>query len=268
MLAEDLEINAVRVVHVIGVRGVQGERIILERVEAASQRPVFRHVECHFPGIDAAHGRLVGLIVLYRRHAIVPLLWHHREHQADRDDPQYCGKDLVAGFQPEERAHRDEPQQSPARLTAHGGNCGENHGGVQPGTQPDVRRCELQITKQRNSHDQGESHLVVAPDEAALRPSYVVNAAMDDRKYAPLDAIETNRKRYHPYELLDPLLALHQDHRDIHHQQDLPDLIQMRPGPRGIHRIERGEQQPPEEDQQKYRLAGPRNFLRLTGDEQ
>ena len=39
-----------------------------------------------------------------------------------------------------------------------------------------LRRGELQIAKQRNRHDQGESHLVIAADEAAFGPLDVVEA--------------------------------------------------------------------------------------------
>ena len=137
---------------------------------------------------------------------------------------------------------------------------------MQPGTQPDVRRCELQITKQRNSHDQGESHLVVAPDEAALRAPDVENTAVDDREYASLDAIESDRQRNDPHQLIDPLLALHEDHGDVHHEKNLPELVQVRPCQLRVYGIHRSKQNPNQENQQKYRLPSPRDLLRLAGD--
>ena len=42
---------------------------------------------------------------------------------------------------------------------------------------------------------------------------------MDNGEYASLDTIETDRKRDHPYQLIDPLPALHQHHRDINHDK-------------------------------------------------
>ena len=268
MLPENFEVDAVRGVHVVGVRRIEGKRIILERLQPAPQRPVLRHVECHFPGIDASHGRLVLVVGLYSRHAVVPLLRHHREHQDNGNDTQRRRKHLITALEPQERAHRDEPYQRSARLTSHGGRRAQDHGDSEKAAHPHASRGELQIAKQGNGHDQGKSHLVIASDEAPLRSFHVVDAAIDDGENTSFDAVKSDRHGDHPHQLVDPLLALHEHQGDKHHELNLPYLIEMRPREPRIHRLHRREQYPGEKDQQDYAFASPRNFLRLAGHEQ
>ena len=111
MLTEHFEVDAVRIVDVLGIGRVHRKSGASERIEAAADDSIPGKVVSHMPRVDSPHGRGILFIRADRAHAIEPLLRHDARDQDGCHHTEQCGEDLVAAFQPKERPHRYDAQQ-------------------------------------------------------------------------------------------------------------------------------------------------------------
>ena len=119
MLAEHLEVDAVRGMDVGRVWRITGKNVAVIDLEAAPhQRPVLRKVERHHPRVDPSHRGVVLLVILDRPHPVFPFLRHESDHDRHQQYEHEPGHQLVAGLEPQKRQHGGHGEERAARLRA------------------------------------------------------------------------------------------------------------------------------------------------------
>src|ERR1043166_7150532 len=105
MLAQNFEVDAVSIMHVIRLGCVHGEHLGLKGVESAAKQPTLCEINGHLPCIDSPCGGVIALVGLDSSHALEPLLRHDGEDTDNGDHRQGGAKDLCAALEPKESAH-------------------------------------------------------------------------------------------------------------------------------------------------------------------
>ena len=188
--------------------------------EATAEEVRLGDVERHPPGADAAHGRLVAVVGLDGVHAVPPLLGHHCQGTDADEDDENAPHALLLAAPPKEHAHGRQAQKGPARVRAQRRHSTQAHGCHQAHPDPAVLRLGLQVAHERDDHDEGQRHLVIAADEAAWPPDAVV-ASGGYREETALDAVKANRNDHRPDEDFELAAVVDERHGDEEHQEDL-----------------------------------------------
>ena len=193
MLAENLEVDAVRVEDIFGIWCIPLKNWTPPHLEAATRNSIIRYMPGSPPCVNPTQCRLVLFIGVDGTHALVPLIGHDVDDRRHGDGNQNGHGELVSGLEPEDCASEYDRHQGSAGLTADDRNSGQQHGDSQSQLDESALFLKPQVTHERNRHDQCQGDLVVTPDEPA-RAIHPMNAAIHDCEYSALDAVETQRQ--------------------------------------------------------------------------
>nr|GEU28560.1 hypothetical protein [Tanacetum cinerariifolium] len=263
MFAQRLKINAVGRVDGGGVGRVHEEGGCFGDFVAATEKTVAGQVVRHVPGVDAAHGRAVGLVCADAVHALAPAVRHEQQGQRRQQADQQAGGQLVMTLQPHVDDHGGNRQQAAARVRPQRGQRREQHHRVHAVPHPAPVAGLLQVAHQGNGHDQRQRQCVVVADKSAHRSPHAVLAAAAHREQATLDPVKPQRQRQHPHHALDVRAGADHHHDHQAHQHDLHDLAPLDQRGCGENRKQGGDVHPQDERDQGEGDAGHRQRLGL-----